>query len=147
MSYDLDRLGWLQFQQLCAHVLELDAGGPPGAWEGDGDECRLVVTDAGLGPPLLPARLPDPDDLPEVQRFTDWVTLYDLLVTFCPDVLDELGDGVAQRRLRRALADRAHCERERRARAGRSPVPDWQIEESRAQRVADNVIRRVLVDL
>jgi hypothetical protein len=53
VSYDLDRLGWLQFQQLCAYVLELDAGVAPGAWQGDADDCRFVVADDGLGPPLL----------------------------------------------------------------------------------------------
>ena len=55
VSYDLDRLGWLQFQQLCAHVLELDADVAPGSWEGDADHCRFAVADAGLGPPLLQA--------------------------------------------------------------------------------------------
>jgi hypothetical protein len=59
VAYDLDRLGWLQFQQLCTHVLELDADVPPGAWEGDADECRFVVADAGLGPPLLQAPIRD----------------------------------------------------------------------------------------
>lgn len=58
MSYALDQLGWLQFQQLCAHVLELDAGVPPGAWEGDADGTRTVVLDSGLGPPLLSTRSP-----------------------------------------------------------------------------------------
>jgi conflict system STAND superfamily ATPase len=53
VSYALDRLGWLQFQQLCAHVLELDWGVPRAAWEGDADQCRFVVADGGLGPPLL----------------------------------------------------------------------------------------------
>jgi len=54
VSYALDQLGWLQFQQLCAHVLELEADVAPEMWEGDADECRFVVADAGLGPPLLP---------------------------------------------------------------------------------------------
>ncbi|MGH2896075.1 MAG: hypothetical protein ACRDPM_22795 [Solirubrobacteraceae bacterium] len=59
MSYALDRLGWLQFQQLCSHVLELDAGVTPRAWEGDADRCRFVVVDGGLGPPLLQAPMRD----------------------------------------------------------------------------------------
>ena len=96
---------------------------------------------------LLPARLPDPGDLPEAQRFTDWMTLYDLVVTYAPDLLDELGYGVAQRRLRTEFMDRARRGQDRLAHAGRSPVPDWEIEERRAQRLAENVIRRVLVDL
>jgi hypothetical protein len=59
VSYALDQLGWLQFQQLCAHVLDLDAGVEPGAWEGDADQCRFVVADARLGPPLLETSLRD----------------------------------------------------------------------------------------
>jgi hypothetical protein len=59
VGYDLDRLGWLQFQQLCAHVLELDAGVPQAEWQGDADGTRTVVVDSGLGPPLLAAPLPD----------------------------------------------------------------------------------------
>jgi hypothetical protein len=59
VSYDLDRLGWLQFQQLCAHVLELEAGVAPANWEGDADQCRFVAADAGLGPPLLQAPMRD----------------------------------------------------------------------------------------
>ena len=53
VAYALDRLGWLQFQQLCAHVLELEGDVPAGAWEGDADQCRSAVADGGLGPPLL----------------------------------------------------------------------------------------------
>lgn len=59
MSYALDQLGWLQFQQLCAHVLELDAGVAPGAWEGDADQCRFAVVYDGLGPPLLQTPMAD----------------------------------------------------------------------------------------
>jgi hypothetical protein len=59
VSYDLDRLGWLQFQQLCAYVLELDAGVAPGGWQGDADNCRFVVADDGLGPPLLETPMRD----------------------------------------------------------------------------------------
>jgi hypothetical protein len=59
VPYDLDRLGWLQFQQLCTHVLELDAGVAPASWEGDADQCRFVAADAGLGPPLLQAPMRD----------------------------------------------------------------------------------------
>jgi hypothetical protein len=59
VSYDLDRLGWLQFQQLCAFVLELDAGVAPRAWQGDADDCRFVVADDGLGPPFLETPMRD----------------------------------------------------------------------------------------
>jgi hypothetical protein len=57
VTYALDRLGWLQFQQLCAHVLELDAGVPAGMWEGDADQCRFVTSEDGVGPPLLSAAM------------------------------------------------------------------------------------------
>jgi hypothetical protein len=53
VPYALDQLGWLQFQQLCARVLEQDAGVSPGDWQGDADETRTVVLDSALGPPLL----------------------------------------------------------------------------------------------
>jgi hypothetical protein len=59
VSYNLDRLGWLQFQQLCAHVLELEAGVPPGAWQGDADRTRTAILECGLGPPLVEAPLRD----------------------------------------------------------------------------------------
>ncbi|HEX3977576.1 MAG TPA: hypothetical protein VHW96_15020 [Solirubrobacteraceae bacterium] len=97
---------------------------------------------------LLPTELPDPHDLPEMQRFTDWMTLVELAAGFSPDLLGELGYSPAQGRLRRAFTDRARLERERRALTGEPPAaPVWDIEESRAQRISDNVIRRVLVDL
>jgi hypothetical protein len=59
VSYDLDRLGWLQFQQLCTHILELDGGVPPGAWQGDADQCRFVNVEPRLGPPLLESAMSD----------------------------------------------------------------------------------------
>ncbi|HWE10008.1 MAG TPA: hypothetical protein VG325_11670 [Solirubrobacteraceae bacterium] len=60
MAYDLDRLGWLQFQQLCTRLLNLDCAVPQRAWTGDADRWRLVRVEAGVGPPLLPYRLPGP---------------------------------------------------------------------------------------
>jgi hypothetical protein len=60
VSYSLDRLGWLQFQQLGARLLALDAGVPEVAWTGAADRCRYVRHDAGLGPPLLGYALPGP---------------------------------------------------------------------------------------
>jgi hypothetical protein len=60
VTYALDRLGWLQFQQLCAYVLKLDAGVAPGEWEGDADETRTVVVDAGLEAPLVTSGVREP---------------------------------------------------------------------------------------
>ncbi|MGH2896074.1 MAG: hypothetical protein ACRDPM_22790 [Solirubrobacteraceae bacterium] len=96
---------------------------------------------------LLPTELPSPDDLSEVQRFTDWMTLVELAGGFSPDLLGQLGYGSAQGDLRRAFKDRERWEHERRVRVGASPVPEADIEESRAERISDHVIRRVLADL
>lgn len=60
MPYDLDRLGWLQFQQLCSLLLELDAAVPQAAWTGAADEWRFVRREDGLGRPLLGYELPGP---------------------------------------------------------------------------------------
>jgi hypothetical protein len=96
---------------------------------------------------LLPTKLPDPDDLTEVQRFTDWVTLADLAGSFSPDLLGELGYGSAQGKLRSTFNDLERRERERRVQIGESPVPAWESEDLRAQRISKGVVRRVLVDL
>ncbi len=53
MSYAVDRLGWLQFQQLCDRLLALDAGVEPGEWNGEADRCRFAVVAGPLGAPLL----------------------------------------------------------------------------------------------
>lgn len=96
---------------------------------------------------LLPTELPDPDDLAEVQRFTDWMTLAELAGSFSADLLGELGYGSAQGKLRRTFRDRERWDDERRALTGVSPAPEWEYTESRARRVSDRTIRRVLADL
>jgi len=58
--YDLDRLGWLQFEQLCATVLELEAGIPAGTWAGAADRCRAVLCDRAISGPLAPRRMRAP---------------------------------------------------------------------------------------
>jgi len=60
VAYDLDRLGWWQFQELCTRLLELDAGVPGAAWSGAADRWRFTRREDGLGPPLLAYRLPGP---------------------------------------------------------------------------------------
>ncbi|MGH2872980.1 MAG: hypothetical protein ACRDL5_11035 [Solirubrobacteraceae bacterium] len=60
MAYALDRLGWLQFQQLCSRLLELDAGLSPDAWGGAADRVRTARSEGPLGPPLLGVELPGP---------------------------------------------------------------------------------------
>jgi len=44
----LSGLGWLQFEQLCARVLELEAGIAPSAWDGDADRHRGFVHDQAI---------------------------------------------------------------------------------------------------
>ena len=96
---------------------------------------------------LLPVDLPDPADLPEVQRFTDWRTLCDVVATFSPDLLDDLGYGAPQRALMRAFRERRHKELQRLAQVGASPVSETFIAESRARTMDDHVVRRVLADI
>jgi hypothetical protein len=99
-----------------------------GLWERDRSPIALTVLDAWLlvsamlDPPLwppslsmtwaelLPTRAPDPHDVPEVQRFADWVTLCDLLSSFSPALPQTLGFGRYQMRvmedfLRRVAVD------------------------------------------
>lgn len=134
-------------------------------WEGAHAVVALACIDAWLSaaarlnpPPwptflgvtwanLLPAELPDADDLPEVQRFTDWRTLCEMVATFSPELLDELGYGAPQRNLMRAFRDRELRKARVIERIGASDVDEAFIEESRARRISDSVVRRVLVDL
>ena len=60
MTYALDRLGWLQFQQVCTRLLELEAGIGPDTWVGDADGVRYARYEPGIGPPLVPHELPGP---------------------------------------------------------------------------------------
>ena len=96
---------------------------------------------------LLPTRLPAPDDLAEVQRLTDWVTLVELAGSFAPDLLGQLGYGRIQSNLRRAFKDRARHANERLERIGVAPEPERGVEELRARSFSNRTIRRVLADL
>ncbi|MGP0053409.1 MAG: hypothetical protein ACLPZR_31845 [Solirubrobacteraceae bacterium] len=60
MAYALQRLGWLQFQQLCEGLLELDGGIPAAAWTGAADRWRTARSETPVGPPLLARELPGP---------------------------------------------------------------------------------------
>jgi hypothetical protein len=42
-SYRLDELGWLQFQELCAAVVEIETGVPESSWTGSADRSRDVL--------------------------------------------------------------------------------------------------------
>ena len=58
--YAFDKLGWLQFEQLVAELIELEAGIGRNSWTGSADRSRHVLSPAALGPPLLPYELPAP---------------------------------------------------------------------------------------
>ncbi len=47
-SYQLDELGWLQFDRLCSLVLEADAGLSDLHWHGRGDIARVAMVDGRL---------------------------------------------------------------------------------------------------
>jgi len=60
MAYAFDRLGFLQFEQLWAAVLELEGGIASDAWLGEADRSRSVLSGAPIGPPLVGSVLPSP---------------------------------------------------------------------------------------
>ncbi|MHB1833639.1 MAG: nSTAND3 domain-containing NTPase [Solirubrobacteraceae bacterium] len=60
MTYALEQLGWLQFQQVCTRLLELDVGMDRSAWVGDADGVRFARCETGLAPPLVPCAIPGP---------------------------------------------------------------------------------------
>lgn len=60
VAYSLDQLGWLQFEQLCSRLLELEGGVPHHAWAGGSDRCRFALSGTPLGPPLLAYELSEP---------------------------------------------------------------------------------------
>jgi hypothetical protein len=60
LTYALDRLGWLQFQQLCTRLLEFDAGLARTDWDGEADRWRVARRVDDLGAPLLAHELPGP---------------------------------------------------------------------------------------
>jgi hypothetical protein len=109
------------------------------AWLSLSDHLDPPVSAEFLGPTwaeLLPAGLPDPEDLVEVQRFTEWMTLRELVHRFS-----------AQRSLALASEVRARVERDRQERTGVVPEHAWEPEELRAERPSDHLVRRVLTDL
>ncbi len=59
-QYALDKLGWLQFEQLCSELLELEGGIAHNDWNGSADRCRYAVSGSPLGAPLLAYELPAP---------------------------------------------------------------------------------------
>jgi conflict system STAND superfamily ATPase len=60
VAYALEDLGWLQFQQLCDLVLELEAQVPRSAWNGETDRRRRVELEHGVAIPTLGLTMPGP---------------------------------------------------------------------------------------
>jgi hypothetical protein len=60
VSYAFDRLGFLQFEQLCAAVFELEGGIPSSAWAGEADRCRAVFSGSPLVAPVVSLPAPAP---------------------------------------------------------------------------------------
>ena len=60
MGYAFDRLGFLQFEQLCAALFELEGGIPRRAWSGEADVCRTVFSGSRIGPPVVSLSAPAP---------------------------------------------------------------------------------------
>jgi hypothetical protein len=60
VGYAFDRLGFLQFEQLCASLLRIRSGIDAETWSGEADVCRTVLSGERLGPPLTPNALPPP---------------------------------------------------------------------------------------
>lgn len=95
---------------------------------------------------LLPVEVPDPADLPEVQRFIDWRTLCDLVRTFSPDTLAELGYGAAQDELLTTFGIREHVLVTRMVPLEAPPAMETPAEQT-VRDIGENAIRRVLADL
>ncbi|HWF51532.1 MAG TPA: hypothetical protein VG294_12915 [Solirubrobacteraceae bacterium] len=58
--YAFDRLGFFQFEQLCAAVLALEGAVAADAWLGEADRLRSVLSGAPLGPPLTASVMAPP---------------------------------------------------------------------------------------
>jgi hypothetical protein len=96
---------------------------------------------------LLPVKLPDPDDLLELQRFIDWRALCDMVADVSPELLRELGYAVAHEEMLAAFWIHEHVGPARRAPTGEPSEVETFTEQLHAQRASDSVVRRVLNDL
>jgi hypothetical protein len=120
------------------------------AWLSLSDHLAAPVPPDFLGPTwaeLLPAGLPDPEDLVEVQRFSDWVTLCELLGEFSREALEQFGFTEEHDALIHRYRELPHPRSE--FLEGTGPPVDryapWDDVESRT--IADSTVRRVLSDL
>ena len=116
------------------------------AWLSLSDRLDPRVWPGFLGPTwaeLLPGALPDPEDLAEVQRFTDWVTLCELLAEFSQELLEQLGFGPEQD----ALIHRNRATEVRLMRTSPSDDPPSAWGDTQGHTVAESTVRRGLADL
>jgi hypothetical protein len=115
------------------------------AWLSLSDQLAPPVSPDFLGPTwadLLPGAVPDPEDLAEVQRFADWVTLCELLGEFSRELLEQLGFGPEHDAL-------IHRNRPTEVLAWTSTPADppsrW--DDTQHGTIAESTVRRVLADL
>jgi hypothetical protein len=90
VSYDFDRLGFLQFEQLCSVLLELEGGVAADAWVGEADRLRSALSEVPLGPPLVASELAKP-----VLFECVWARLgseYELVERVCSLTLEHPGE-------------------------------------------------------
>jgi hypothetical protein len=120
------------------------------AWLSLSDHLDPPASPDFLGPTwadLLPAALPDPKDLSEVQRFADWVTLCELLGEFSRALLEQLGFGDDHDALTRRYREQLRPASELLTASGPpiDPLAPW--DDVQRRRTADSTVRRVLADL
>ena len=157
----MDRVAAGEARVLARMALERSAG----IWSGVGAPVLLDCVDAWLSlsdhldPPvlpdflgptwaeLLPAALPDPDDLCEVQRFADWVALCELLGEFSREQLEELGFSDDHDALIRQYREQPGPVSELLTPSGPSVEPRTPWDEVEQRQIADSTVRRVLSDL
>jgi len=60
VGYDLDALGWLQFERLCEHALQVACGVDRTLWAGSADDARTVLLEDGIDLPLGLGTVPGP---------------------------------------------------------------------------------------
>jgi hypothetical protein len=120
------------------------------AWLSLSDHLAPPVSPDFLGPTwaeLLPSGLPDTDDLTEVQRFTDWVTLSELLGEFSHDALEQLGFTAEHDALIRRYWELPRSSSELLTAGDARPdrLTPWH--DVQRSTIADSTVRRVLSDL
>jgi hypothetical protein len=135
--------------------LRAEAGAPVlldcvDAWLSLSDHLDPPVSPEFLGPTwaeLLPAALPDPEDLAEVQRFADWATLCELLGEFSREQLEQLGFSDDHDALIARYREQLGPMSEVLTATGPSVglLTPW--DDVRQREIADSTVRRVLADL